>query len=296
MTLKNSIATLPQALSGIVNLDYDKKQIKLVFVDGGSNDGSFEVLKDFCQNNRQIYKDVLVMSGDYNVIEGRNMCIRDSEGDLILFIDSDVVVPSNLLLEVLKIFSSDPKIAFINIPCIVEEERAGWVDKFYMAMGEPQGMSCAAISLSALNEVGSYFVGFAYGENTSELIYRLRKRGYNSTIMRSHALHIKQKPRGFMGYVRTSFTAAVIYHSQEIKEGKKYPILKYIYYTTLLFSPVILLFSIPIFILLFIPGISYYLIRSKGSIYSLPALFVGMILPIGMFILILRVAIERLKS
>ena len=129
MTLKNSINTLPQALSGIGNLDYDKKQIKLVFVDGGSTDGSFEVLKDFYRVNKQNYQDVLVMTGDYNVIEGRNLAIRNAEGELILFIDSDVVVPSNLLLEVHKIFSSDPRIAFINIPCVVEEERAGWARK-----------------------------------------------------------------------------------------------------------------------------------------------------------------------
>ncbi|MBO3803878.1 MAG: glycosyltransferase family 2 protein [Candidatus Brockarchaeota archaeon] len=293
MVLKNSAETLPRALNGIEGLDYDKKLMKLIFVDGGSTDGSLGILNDFRRRNAANYEDVTIMTGNYDVTEGRNLCISNSEGEMVLFVDSDVVVPRNLLSEVEKVFSSDPRIAFVNVPCVVEEERRGWVDRFYGSMGEPQGMSCAAIRTSALKEVGPYFVGFARGENPNELIHRLRKRGYKAAVAESSALHIKQKPRGFYDYLKYSFFVAVIYHLQEIEAGRKYVMAKYAYYTALLLSPVVLAFSVPLFFILFVPGVSYYLVRSRGNPCALPALLAGMVLPIGMLFLILRRAREK---
>ncbi|MBO3769247.1 MAG: glycosyltransferase [Candidatus Brockarchaeota archaeon] len=291
MTLKNSIKTLKDALQGIKKLQYDKKRIKIVFVDGGSTDGSLKILEEFRDQNINEYSDIKVISGDYNITEGRNTCIRNAEGDFILFIDSDVVVPPDLLIELENLFSSDPKIAFVNVPCIVEKGKEGWVDKFYRSIGEPQGMSCAALRISALKEVGPYFVGFPKGENPNELIFRLKKRGYGYTVLKKEALHIKHKPRGFLDYLKYCFSASVIYHYQEIKSGSKYLILKYLYYSALLGSlvliPFLLLFFIPFLLLLMILFI-LYLKRSHGNPYSLLAIIAGMVLPIGMLFLILK--------
>ncbi|MEM3712949.1 MAG: glycosyltransferase family A protein [Thermoproteota archaeon] len=297
MTLKNSIKTLKDALQGIKELQYDKKNIKIVFVDGGSTDGSLKLLEEFRSQNIDEYYDIKVISGKYDITEGRNTCIRNAEGSFILFIDSDVVVPSDLLREVEHLFSSNPKIAFINIPCVVEKGREGWVDKFYKSIGEPQGMSCAAIRISALKDVGPYFMGFHKGENPNELIFRLKKKGYEYAVLKKEALHIKQKPRGFVSYLKYCFTASVIYHYQEIKSGSKYLIAKYLYYTALLGSILLIPFS-PLFFtllsLLLLTALSLlYLRRSHGNPYSLLAIIAGMTLPFGMLFLILKKTIKK---
>lgn len=300
MTQKNSIKTLSYALQGIRNLQYDKKKIKLVFVDGGSVDGSLKLLENFQSQNVDEYKDIQVISGSYDVTEGRNMCIHNAEGDFILFIDSDVVVPSDLLMEVEHLFSSDPKIAFVNVPCLVEKSKEGWVDKFYRSIKEPQGMSCAAIRSSALDDVGPYFLGFSKGENPNELVFRFKKKGYKCIISEKEAIHIKQEPRGFLDYLRTSFNASVIYHYQEIKSGRKYLVAKYAYYTGLLVSlfliPVYTLVFAPIFLSLFLLLVVAYMIRSRGNPYSLLAIIAGMVLPIGMLILISKMMRTRLRT
>lgn len=300
MTLKNSIKTLSDALQGIKSLQYDKKKIKIVFVDGGSTDGSLNILEKFRDQNIDEYKDIRVISGRYDVTEGRNTCILNAEGEFILFIDSDVIVPSDLLIEVERLFSSDSKIAFINIPCIVEKSKEGWVDKFYKSIGEPQGMSCAAIRRSALNDVGPYFTGFSKGENPNELVFRFKKKGYGCVVSRKEAIHLKQKPRGFLDYLRTCFSASVIYHYQEIKAGRKYLIAKYAYYTLLWVSlfliPFYVMFFVPIFISLFLILVVAYIIRSNGNPYSLLAIVAGMVLPIGMLFLILKKAVNRLNT
>ncbi|MEM3660770.1 MAG: glycosyltransferase family A protein [Thermoproteota archaeon] len=299
MTLKNSLKTLPNVLQGIKNLQYDKKKIKLVFVDGGSTDGSLKILEEFRNQNIDEYKDIQVIFGNYDITEGRNICISNAEGDFLLFIDSDVVVPPDLLIEVEHLFSSNPKIAFVNVPCIVERGKEGWVDKFYKSIGAPQGMSCAALRISALKDVGPYFVGFSRGENPNELIFRLKKRGYEYVVLKKEALHIKHRPRGFIDYLKYCFTASVIYHYQEIKSGSKYLILKYLYYTTLLGSliliPFLPPFFIPFFLLLLTILSLLYLRRSHGNPYSLLAIIAGMILPIGMLFLILKKTVKKLQ-
>lgn len=300
MTLKNSIKTLPEALQSIGNLQYDKKRIKIVFVDGGSTDGSLSVLEEFREQNIDEYNDIQLISGNYDITEGRNICIRNANGDFILFIDSDVMVPPDLLTEVERLFSSNSKIAFINIPCVVERGKEGWVDRFYRAIGEPQGMSCAALRVSALKDVGPYFVGFSRGENPNELIFRLRKKGYEYTVLKKEALHIKQKPRGFIDYLKYCFTASVIYHYQEIRSGRKYLIAKYLYYTALLGSlmliPLFPLFFVPFSLSLLIILFFLYMKRSHGNLYSLLAIIAGMILPIGMLFLILKKTCEKMQS
>jgi len=293
MTLRNSAKTLSEALEGITKLDYDTKQLELVFVDGGSKDGSLDILENFRARHKEGYGMILVLSGDYDVTQGRNTCIKNSEGEFVLFIDSDVVVPADLLRKVEPLFTSDEKIAFINIPCIVEKKEMGWVDKFYTSMGETQGMSCAALRMSALREVGPYFTGFSRAENPNELMIRLKKRGYKYVVSKETALHMKQKPRGFLSYVKVSFYASVQLHYQEIKAGRRYLLVKYAYYTVMLLSPLLALFSPPLFVIIFAIGVVYYLVKSGGNLYSLPALFVVMILPIGMLYLIIKKAIGR---
>jgi glycosyltransferase involved in cell wall biosynthesis len=100
MTLKNSVKTLPDVLQGIKNLQYDKKRIRIVLVDGGSTDGSLKVLEEFRNQNSDEYDDIKIISGSYDITEGHNICIHNADGDFVLFIDSDVVVPPDLLMEV----------------------------------------------------------------------------------------------------------------------------------------------------------------------------------------------------
>ncbi|MGQ9689721.1 MAG: glycosyltransferase, partial [Thermoproteota archaeon] len=282
----------------IRSLQYDKKKIKLVFVDGGSVDDSLKLLGNFQSQNIDEYEDIQVISGSYDVTEGRNMCIRNAAGDFILFIDSDVVVPPDLLMEVEHLFSSDSKIAFINVPCVVERDKEGWVDKFYRSIKEPQGMSCAAIRRSALDDVGPYFVGFSKGENPNELVFRFKKKNYKCVVGEKEAIHIKQKQRGFLDYLKTSFNASVIYHYQEIRSGRKYLIVKYAYYTALLVSlfltPFYTLVFAPVFLSLFLLLVVAYMIRSRGNPYSLLAIIAGMVLPIGMLLLLLKKTRNRL--
>lgn len=289
MTLKNSIKTLPDVLQGIMDLQYDKRQVKMVIVDSKSTDGSLELLNSFKNENGNKFLSVEIMSQECDITEGRNICIDKAEGLFILFVDSDVIIPPDLANSIETMFLSDEKLAFVNVPCVVKGKQRGWLDKFFDAMREPMGMSCAAIRISALKEVGPYFIGFPTGgENPNELILRLRRKGYRKTVYKEAASHIKQKPRSFFQYFRSGFYSSSLHHLQEIKAGNRLLIMKYIYYTMLLVSLPLVAFFPYFFMFLGLIGVAYYLVRSKGNPIVLPALLVGIILPIGLLLWLLK--------
>lgn len=175
MTLLNSSRTLSDALRAISVIKGTKKKMKLVFVDAESTDGSLEMLRDFKNRNEDAFQLIDIVSQKCDITEGRNICIDRSQGLFVLFVDSDVVISPDLVNDIEAILLSDLRLAFINVPCVVEEKQKGWLDRFYELIGEPLGMSCAAIRISALHDVGPYFIGFpGGGENPNELMLRLK--------------------------------------------------------------------------------------------------------------------------
>jgi glycosyltransferase involved in cell wall biosynthesis len=282
MTLKNSSLTLGRVLEGISKINYPKKLIKLVFIDGGSTDNSVEILKDFSLKEAQNYLQIIVDSKPVGITEGRNLCLKEAIGDIILFVDSDVIVPSSIINSVIELFKKDERLAFINIPCIRDREIRGYLDKLFIDKQETMGMSCAAISLKALKDVGEYFVGTAIAENPLEMVYRFKKKKYKTiNTFGIVALHLKKSPATLRQYIMTSFYSTPKLHLPLLKMGCKRIILKYIFYSGLLVSLLISYWSwIPLIIMLLI-GIGYHLAKSKGNPLSIVFLIGGIALVFG---------------
>jgi glycosyltransferase involved in cell wall biosynthesis len=293
MTLKNASWTLRAVLKGISNIDYPKNLIKLIFVDGGSVDDSLEILKDFVKQVGEKYFKVDVESRHVGITEGRNMALRKSVGLYVLFVDSDVVVPRDILEYLTEKFKEDHKLAFINIPCVREKETRGLLDQLFISRGESMGMSCAAIRLDALNEVGRHFTGTPIAENPLELIHRLSGRGYKALYSQDiYALHLKKTPATFRTYMAVCFHSVPSLHLPLLMKGNLKIIARYAYYSLLLVSIIIIPLYWPIFLAVWIPGLCYHLYRCKGDFKGLLFLASGLILLFG----VIKELIKKIKA
>lgn len=87
---------LSQCLPQVTNLNYPAGY-EVIVVDNNSSDGS----ADFVRKN---FKNVKVVSLDknYGAAEGKNVGIRNSCGDYVYFLDSDVEVEKDCLIELVK--------------------------------------------------------------------------------------------------------------------------------------------------------------------------------------------------
>jgi len=283
MTLKNAEATLPRALDGIRNVDYDFSRLKFVFVDGGSKDSSVKMVNEFLTEYKHT-KSVLLI-GDYDVLQGRNLCIQKAEGKYLLFVDSDVIVPPNILKSVMRIFEEDSDVAFVNIPCLVDKRSQAWgqQDTLFQIRGEPQGMSCAAIRLSTLKEVGAFLKGIPQGENPIELSNRFKSSGYSTIVASFSATHLKSERRSFLGYAKASLLYMPFLHIQAIRSGDKRVLARYSYYTILILSLVLIMWSgyVPPLTLLLV-GAVYHLYKSRCDPRGLALMLVGLALPFAL--------------
>jgi len=87
MPTYNAARTLHQCLSSILSQDYPREKLEVIIVDGGSSDGTINIVKKFGADK--------VLKNPLRVEEaGKPFAIDIAKNEIIAFIDSDNVLPS----------------------------------------------------------------------------------------------------------------------------------------------------------------------------------------------------------
>jgi glycosyltransferase involved in cell wall biosynthesis len=93
--LKHSMVAVKQTLSYLRNHGVD---FEVIYVDGGSRDGSVETVKKMLDGSVRV-----VNAEGTNIPEARNVVIRESTGDYIVFWDSDIIAPPHTILRLVNL-------------------------------------------------------------------------------------------------------------------------------------------------------------------------------------------------
>ena len=88
--MRNSEKTIKTCLDSILNSEF--KDYEIVIADGGSTDNSVKIVKEFKVKNLR-----LIESKDNEAAAGRNNGTKVARGDILFFVDSDVVIKKNTL-------------------------------------------------------------------------------------------------------------------------------------------------------------------------------------------------------
>src|ERR1051326_936607 len=117
--IRNRDWILPFFLENLTNLDYDKKSIDLLFIVNDSTDNSLSILQNFKEKNQE-YNKIQIKIYDRNIPSDerkfavrnnyiyrhlallRNYAMSLANTDKFLFIDSDILVPENLVKNLLS--------------------------------------------------------------------------------------------------------------------------------------------------------------------------------------------------
>src|SRR5712692_3071084 len=87
----NKISTIEKCLSSLEDLDYPRSKYEVVVVDGGSTDGTVEIVRKFAVN---LVTDTRKCRG-----VARNTAVSNCQGQIILFTDADCVPSRSWLLD-----------------------------------------------------------------------------------------------------------------------------------------------------------------------------------------------------
>ncbi|MFC1862204.1 glycosyltransferase family 2 protein [Chloroflexota bacterium] len=117
--VKNGIKYLETCLQSVLNQSYDN--IEHIFVDGGSTDGSLEMLASY----QSKYPDRIrfISEPDKGVGEAVNKGLKLAKGDIFGWIDSDDVYEPDAIKTVVEFFQANPDACFVFGNCNMLNEK-----------------------------------------------------------------------------------------------------------------------------------------------------------------------------
>ena len=85
----NSSVTLADCLNSIVQQDYPKDQIEVIVADGGSTDGTKDLIELMKERINLVSVDNALKTGE----AGKAAALKSAKNDIVAFIDSDNILP-----------------------------------------------------------------------------------------------------------------------------------------------------------------------------------------------------------
>jgi cellulose synthase/poly-beta-1,6-N-acetylglucosamine synthase-like glycosyltransferase len=189
--VRNGEPTIEPLLESLQRLDYDRKKVEVIVVDGNSTDKTRDIVKK--------YPVKLVVERKKGLNTARNTGIRNSNGEIIAFTDCDCVVPSNWITKIVENFKDSQVscvggsakgvcIDFISeyadnsivplMPFFEKREELNMVKPF---LRHPAGCNMA-FRRKVTEEVGCFDENIQYGFDEVEFTERVCRAGYKMVL------------------------------------------------------------------------------------------------------------------
>jgi glycosyltransferase involved in cell wall biosynthesis len=185
---KNSQNTIFKVLEAIERLNYPKKKLKVIFVDGYSIDETFKILTEWYKLNKEQFYKIELIQAHTNIPQARNLCIKHMEGEFILQWDSDVVPPSDLLIEMVKILDQRKDIGIIAADYIYPHREKHVYNTNKLTHAAYMGF--ALIRREVIEKIGGFNEKLSIGEDT-EFCIRVFEKGYKILWAPQPVMHLK---------------------------------------------------------------------------------------------------------
>ncbi len=206
---------LKKSVESFYDQSFPDKEFELVVIDDHSTDGTSEMIAGLSPSFDLIYD----KSDKRGPARARNIGIQKARGEIILFIDSDIVAHPDLLKEHMRIHEQKRDVIVhgevINTPNFENPRSEKWKITDYSQAFFATGNS--SVSKKSLMEVGLFDeTFFEYGWEDLELGLRLKKKGLKAVknpqaigyhyqkpfrLENLSALCQKERERGHMAYL-----------------------------------------------------------------------------------------------
>lgn len=109
ITTYNSSSTIHEVLEAILKQEYSLKKIEVIVVDGHSYDETLKIVEDFKSKYGHLFHRFEIIKHDknYGVSRARNDGIKESNGEYVLILDSDVILPSSAIKRMVEFLNSN---------------------------------------------------------------------------------------------------------------------------------------------------------------------------------------------
>ena len=177
---RNEEANIEKCLRGIMAVDYPEDMYEIIVADGHSQDKTAELAEKL--GVRVIMNDKIIQSA------GRNLGARNSKGELIAFVDADIILGPEWLRKAIVHFS-DPTVAAVgNLPGIPDD--SNWIEKVWFLYANSRYSDNRAVSVNWLasgniifakdvfNDIGGFDESIKYTEDVA-IGLKAKEKGYS---------------------------------------------------------------------------------------------------------------------
>jgi len=273
---KNRAWCIQGLLNAFESLKYPKEKIKLVFVDDYSTDETFEMLMEWKLKVRGQCHDIVLIQERTNIPQARNLCAKHMEGKYLLFWDSDVIPPRELLKEMVDTLESNNNIGVLGADYLYKQENV-----HTRMIGDPVTnrathavyMGFTLIRSEVFERIGGFNELLDVGEDTEFGIRVAEKTSYKILWAPRPVLHLKHVGetkgcgRGFVRWLSYNFHVRGKKYAESFPELPQLLRLRIFYYALL--PPLI------VFLSLLAYSIGLMLVVLVFVAYLLPALFLN---------------------
>jgi len=226
----NAERTIGDLLDSLMRVDYNKDKLEIILVDGGSTDRTREII--------QSYPVKLIVEKKKGLNVARNTGVRNSSGEIILFTDSDCVVPEDWVKQIVKNFR-DKKIGCVggSVSRYEEDFLSQYADESVMPvlrrfrkrkvlenveppLNYPAGCNMA-FRREVFERIGEFDERIHYGFDEDELVERACKAGYKmvldpqAVVRHKHRSDLRRLLRQTFSYGRGG---ALIFKKKGVKD------------------------------------------------------------------------------
>ncbi len=189
---KNRFWCIRKVLEAIESLEYPKDKINLVFVDNHSTDGTFEILAEWKSEMEGRYYNIILIQEHTNIPQARNLCIEKMVGKYLLFWDSDVVPPRDLLKEMVFIMENNLSLGIIGADYIYEAALKIKRKLILNKKSHATYMGFTLIRRDVFEKVGGFNENLSGSEDTEFCIRVVEKTNYKIMWSPKPVLHLKR--------------------------------------------------------------------------------------------------------
>lgn len=284
----NSAETIGGLLSAIEGLETGAGGLGVVFVDGGSSDGTLEKIEEWRRRvtgRRKIAFVETIIVRKRGVSLARNLGLREalSRGaEIVVMLDSDVIPPSNIAVTASEHFSRDKRVCIVAAPVLTARpsffellNASRWPYPYGYVEVAPPG--AWVMRRECIEDIGFFNerLGYPYSDwEQAEYSARARRRKWRLIVdWRIKSLHVKKasdpagggSPTGIIRFSINRYIRFLPHIWHELVKARP------LYYTGITVSHLALLVSIlgtPFYpLLLLYPSMTYlyYFSRTVGS-------------------------------
>lgn len=219
----NSEKTIHQCINSVLQQDYEKFEV--IAIDGGSRDETIPILRNLDR--------IKVIHSQINILGYmRQLGVESSEGDIIAFIDSDIILPhrfwlSSMINNLYRFMALDNRVVailslwrysrgdkcvrrYITLYCDFILRKNGVLRNGDLLKTTSWGTGQTLITRRVIEGVGGFNRSIHYYED-ADLAGRMVAKGYTfvlSTVFHDRVIHIQAD--SFSAYLRKFYTMSVL--------------------------------------------------------------------------------------